>query len=184
MSKNLDVIYSRIINKNKNWIYKYRQNILFKVLGNEIYHKINNILPAQLTNKPWNFDENDNISQYDLESVILNYLYTKNLIIENNTFSPDNNLMKLFEIKQKHYEIKYLTDLVTKLYEKNLKLNYLNFSFKNINKINTLYKKEIINEIYYLTKISYKISFNLNNNSIIDIWKLNVLPYLFNLIYH
>ena len=82
---------------------------------NEIYHKINNILPAQLTNNPWNFDENDNISQYDLESVILNYLYKiegcyENLINKRallfKTLDLSNNVLGENDFKKlllKHY---------------------------------------------------------------------------------
>tara|TARA_B100000424_G_C22890816_1_gene473870 strand:- start:200 stop:757 length:558 start_codon:yes stop_codon:yes gene_type:complete len=181
MTSKIDFINKIIINKNKSWVYEFKKNIFFKILGNDIFIKQKLRVPPQLTNKPWNFNENDNMSQHELESKLLNYIKSNNLL-NNGFFKTNAHLEKLFDIKPSQYEIKYLSNFIGKIYNQNLNLKYINFSFKNLDKINTLYKKEIYNEILELIKCSYKISEKINNSAIIDIWKVNIIPYIISLL--
>ena len=181
MTKIIDGIYNTIIKKNNKWVYQFKKYKYFKILGNEIPANQEILIPTQLTNKPWNFDENNKMSQYQLESIFLNYLKINNLL-KNGYFSTNKNLQKLFDIKPGKYKIKYLSNFIIKLYNLNLNLNYIIFSIENLQKINTLYRKDIYDEVYELIKYSYKISDKINNNSIIDLWKINVMPYLISLL--
>lgn len=181
MTKIIDKIYEVINKKNKEWTYKFKKNIFFKILGNDIFVSQKLQVPAQLTNSPWNFDENENISQHELECILLHYIKSNNLL-SNGYFKTNIHLEKLFDIKSNKYEIEYLPNFIGKICNQNLNLKYVNFSIKNLEKVNTLYKKEIFNEVLELISYSYNISKKINNSALIDIWKVNIMSYLIPLI--
>ena len=111
MTEKLDIINEIIIKKNKEWVYKFKKNIFFKILGNDIFTSHKLPVPPQLTNKPWNFNENENISQYEIESILLHYIKSINLL-DNGYFKTNTHLEKLFDIKSNKYEIKYLSNFI------------------------------------------------------------------------